>query len=180
MEMKTPIHKRKPLLFCSALALLVGFSWLAFAKEHPSDAQLKWKFSQRRGDFEKLVKMADEDKHVTRIAADFTWLDTDASWPRKDVGFSAERWNAYRSLFRKLGITHGLSRREDFPLSVFFLVSGSGIVPSGSDKGFVYSAQPLSPVRDSLDHFRPKESVKDNFTFERISPNWYLFLEDNR
>jgi hypothetical protein len=180
VEMKTPIHKSKPLLFCSALALLVGFSWWAFAKEHPSDAQLKREFAQRRGDFEKLVKMSDEDKHVIRIASDFTWLDTDASWPRNNVGFSPERWNAYRSLFGKLGISHGLSRREDYPSSVFFLVSGIGIVPSGSGKGFVYSGQPLFPIRDSLDHFRPKDSNKDIFTFELIAPNWYLFLEDNR
>jgi hypothetical protein len=178
--MNTSINSAKPLLFCSAFALLVCFSWWAFAKEHPSDAQLKREFAQRRGDFEKLVKMSGEDNHVTSIASDFTMLDTDASWPRKNVGFSPDRWNAYRSLFRKLEISGGLSRREDYPSSVFFWVSGIGIVPSGSSKGIVYSPQPLSPIRDSLDQFRAKESNQDIFTFEPIATNWYLFLEDNR
>jgi len=170
-------------LFCAGFAVLVIFSWWAFAKEHPSDAQLKQKFADQRGDFEKLVRMSDEDKHVIRIASDFTALDTDVSWPRENIGFSPERWNAYRVLFRKLGISGGISRRADYPSCsscVFFLVSGIGIVPSGSDKGFVYSSQPLSPVRNSLDHFRSKESNQDIFTFEPIAPNWYLFLEDNR
>jgi hypothetical protein len=178
--LNSSIHSSRSLLVCSAFALLVSVSWWAYAKEHPSDAQLKREFAQRRGDFVKLVEMSDEDKHVIRIASDFTWLDTDASWPRKNVGLSPGKWNAYRSLFRKLGIAHGLSRREDYPSAVFFLVSGSGIVPSGSEKGFVYSPRPLSPIQDSLDRFRPKDSNQDIFTFEPISDNWYLFLEDNR
>ena len=174
------ITMRKVLPFSCLLTLLAGVSWWAFAKEHPADAQMKREFVQQRQDYEKLIQMSNEDKHVVRIAMTFTWLDTDASWPRDNVGFSTERWNAYRSLFRKLGISDGLSKREDFPSCIFFLVSGIGIVPSSSSKGFVYSPRPLSPTRDSLDDFRSKVSAQDIFTFEPIAPNWYLFLEDNR
>ena len=181
--MNMSIHLGKPFLFCSAFALLLGVSWWAFAKEHPSDAQLKQEFIRHRGDFEKLVRMSNEDRHVIGIASDFTMLDTDGSWPRENIGFSQERWNAYRALFQRLGISGGISTHADYPSCdscVLFLISGIGIVPSGSGKGIVHSSKPLSPIRNSLDQFRIKESNQDVFTFEPIAPNWYLFLEDNR
>lgn len=178
--MRWRIHISRPFLAIAAFATLAGSAWWAFEKQHPSDRQMRGEFARHRDDFEKLVKMSDEDRHVVSIDFDSTALDSDGSWPRANVGISPDRWNSYRVLFRELRISHGLARFEDYPESVFFFASAIGIVPSGSAKGYAYSPKPLSPVRDSLDHFRVKESNEDTFTFEEIAPHWYLFLEDDR
>src|SRR3989442_4664550 len=34
--------------------------------------------------FRSLITMTDQDRHVTRIARDFTWLDSTVAWPRPD------------------------------------------------------------------------------------------------
>lgn len=157
-------------------SLFLVFPCRATGQVHPTDAELRRRFSAHRGEFEKLVKMAGEDQHVVRIASNFTWLDTDASWPRSNVGLSIEKWDAYRALFRTLKISGGIARQLDYPSSIFFLISGLGIVTSSSDKGIVYSPQSLSPTRNTLDDLEPTRRA---IYFERISPNWYIFVDNN-
>jgi hypothetical protein len=170
------IRRRRFVVLWLGMAASLVFPCRGKGQAHPTDAQLKRKFTARRGDLEKLVKMADEDQHLVRIASNFTWLDTDASWPRNNIGMSPARWNAYRLLFEQFGIHGGISRRVDFPESVFFLVSGRGIVPSGSTKGIVYSLRQLSPIRESLDGLKPTDK---GLYFEKIDENWYLFVDNN-
>src|SRR6185503_15305645 len=67
-----------------------------------SDAKLRQRFDQQKEGFSTLVKMANEDRRVSGIGFDSTTLDNDDSWPRKDIGFSVQRWEQYRSLFREL------------------------------------------------------------------------------
>ena len=170
------IHGQKRFaLWLGMVAVLIS-PWLLAGQTHPTDAELKKRFNSHRGDLERLARMAEEDQHLIRIASNFTWLDTDASWPRDNVGISPARWNAYRSLFQNLGIDGGISRRVELPTSLFFLISGFGTVPSGSTKGLVYSPRLLSPTRESLDGL--------NFTdkgiyFEKIAEKWYLFVDNN-
>src|SRR5438132_1459524 len=75
-----------------------------------SDARLKGTFDKNRDEFSTLLHMANEDRHVARIDFHSTAVDGDSSWPRKEIGFSDQRWDEYRSLFRKLGITSGIER----------------------------------------------------------------------
>ena len=82
----------------SAVAIIAVFA--ARGGSVPSDQALRARFLANRVDFERLVAMSDEDSHLTRIAPDFTWLDDDVSWPRRNVGISEQRWNDYRELFR--------------------------------------------------------------------------------
>src|SRR5215475_5418079 len=67
---------------------------------HRSDADLEERFKERRTEFDALLLMAQQDAHMARVARDFTWLTTDVSWPRENIGISAERWSEYRRLFR--------------------------------------------------------------------------------
>jgi hypothetical protein len=150
---------------------------VARTKPHPSDGELKANFSQQQSGFENLLKMSKEDTRVVRIAPDFTWLDTDVSWPRKEIGFSEERWKIYRELFWKLKIPDGISHRVQYPSAVFFLASSVGIFNNGSSKGYVYSTDPLSPVRQSLDGI--PQTGADAIFFELTSPNWYIFFEED-
>jgi hypothetical protein len=56
-----------------AIALLVvGYVWLTGP---PSDDTLERQFPRRESDLRQLVLMAQQDKHLVRIAPDFTWLE---------------------------------------------------------------------------------------------------------
>lgn len=114
------------------------------------------------------------------IRSKFTYLATDASWPRTDIGFSQDRWNEYRDLFRELNID-GVTRRTDYPSSVFIDVYVSGGVLGSSAKGYVYSKGPLDPLTQSLDPM-PTDLYKKNkghaIVFESLAPDWYMFREE--
>jgi hypothetical protein len=162
-----------PLLFLLAL-LISGCSY-------PSDAMLERQFFEHEGDFEKLVRMAQEDSHLVRIATDFTWLDTDVSWPRKNVGISEERWNEYRAVFRRTGVPDGITKSEGSPSAVFFANWAEGGIASSIYKGIVFSAVPLYPVLDSLDK-RPPAELYDKkghvIAYRPIKNNWYIYYEE--
>lgn len=146
----------------------------------PSDTALEENFFRNESDFNKLAQMSNQDWHVVRITSGFTWLDTDASWPRADIGFSTQRWDEYRKLFRKLGIEAGISRRKDHPSSIFVIVSGSGVL-GGTDKGYVYSPRPLSPVLQSLNKMPSTLYDAHHYAiaFKPIAKDWYLYREED-
>ena len=125
--------------------------------------------------------MSNQDAHVTLIRPNLTYLDTDASWPRKNIGFSDGRWNEYRRMFGKLNIDGGLTRRTDYPSSVFIDAYASGGVLGSSDKGYAYSEKPLTPVAESLDVF-PRDLYNKNkghaTVFKQLAGNWYMFREE--
>jgi|SRR5207253_7033743 len=81
------------------------------ALQHPTDNVLLDNFRAHEEDFNTLIKMANEDSHVVRIASDFTWLDSNYNWPRPEAepGFSKERWEKYRSLFKVLQLEEDTS-----------------------------------------------------------------------
>ena len=122
----------------------------------PSDEALIDRFYLLEQHFDRLAVMALEDEKVTRIAKDFTWVEGNAGWPRpaSELGFSVERWDEYRELFKKLGIGSGISRGKGG--MVFFSVAVSGLVTGGSQKGYAFSKTKPSPLLASLNG-RPKE-----------------------
>jgi hypothetical protein len=83
-------------------------------------------FTQKAEGLERLRSMAEQDSHVIRIASDFTLLDTNTEWPRKDLGFSQARWSEYRLIFKNLSLSEGIVRTADFPDAIFFVGSGQG------------------------------------------------------
>ena len=174
-----PVHR----ISSSALELdlVIALLILTCGCGMPSDSHLREKFAHERSGFVELVRMSNQDEHVAVISRDFTYLDTDASWPRENIGFSEERWNEYRRMFRKLGIDGGLARREDYPSTVFINVYGSGGVLASSAKGLVYSDRLLSPLVSSLDAF-PRELYEKQkghaIIFERLEDNWYMYREE--
>lgn len=141
------------------------------------DTSLKFEFFRHRSQFEQLRKMADEDRSVIRIAMDFTWLASDSSWPRKNIGFSERRWEAYKRLFHTLGIEGGIERSQDYPFAILFIAESSGTILNEWTKGYIYSARPLSPVRHSLDDISASSVTGHSIFFEPIAENWYLFVE---
>ena len=162
-----------------ALLLMVTYG-CGSVGEMPSDAAMRTKFFANQADCIKLVQMSNKDNHVVVVKDTFTYLDTDSSWPRSDLGFSEQRWNEYREVFRKLGIDGGLSRREDYKSSVFLVVYGSGGVVGSSEKGLAYSEKPLSPIVQSLEKYPPgaADGRGHAIGFEPLTENWYMYREE--
>ncbi len=165
--------------------ILVALFTTAFSAEcgissHPADVALEKIFRQHEAEFSRLVVMSRADSRVMRIAPNFTWLTDNASWPRSgdELGFSQERWDEYRQLFRMLGLKDGLVRYADADL-IYLFASSKGLVTGGSGKGYVYSERDLTPTTDSLDQVPPEllQSSVHKIVYKRIEPNWYLFLD---
>jgi hypothetical protein len=174
----------RPMIIVATLVLsaVSVFAQGGTSRPPTSDDALRARFLAHRVDFEKLVAMANEDSHLTRIAPDFTWLDDDVAWPRKNVGISEQRWSNYRQLFRKVGASQGIVNSTN-PTRVEFLIFTVGLVPSGAAKGLVYSQVSLSPVLKSLDK-KPPDELWDGpdrshvLVYKPIEKDWYIYYEE--
>ena len=168
----------------------VAVFWLMTVGEdspHPSDESLIKDFRLKEEDLNNLVKMSNEDVKVIRIAYDFTRLDTNWAWPRDEskLGFSKERWDAYRDLFGRLSLPVGLERAEPgHGVYVYFPVSSRGLGNGhGSSKGYAYLEREVKPLLDSLNDasvrdFYSREKPEHQLTlYRRIKGNWYLFRD---
>jgi hypothetical protein len=167
----------KPITIALLLVLVIGCG-LDFDSPHPSDDSLIKNFKTHEADFDMLARMCQEDSNLIRIAPDFTWTDKSVAWPRpeSELGFSRQRWDEYRSLFRKLELKSGILNYQ--PDLVLFLASTKGLVTGGSMKGYAYSVKAPLLITESLDDYRFKAPIKDiNIAYRKLKGNWYLFYE---
>lgn len=160
--------------------LLIGFclslvTLFACQGKLTSDDELVKRFSEHRANFEKLVRMMNEDTKVRTIYKDHVALDDTPVWRSDDQkGFSTARWNEYKELFTRLGspYIHRISKEGD----VIEIASGSVVVYDTSDsyesvvtsKGYVFSLKEPSPLVKSLD------DAQINPSYRKIDGNWYL------
>ena len=166
----------------SPLKLLVVFLFLIPIScrrdsPHPSDDALKRNFESHEADFDKLLRMCTEDAVVVRIDSEFTWTVKSNEWPRPDseLGFSKERWDDYRSLFQKVGLSGGIKKYR--PEVIYFTASKRGTEGKenvGSSKGYAYSIDVPSEVVDSLDDHRFHNTGR---AFLKLKGNWYLYFD---
>lgn len=152
------------ILAAMAMAAVVGCS------RPPSDAWILEKFERERSKFARLVQMSEQDYHVTRvtrIAHDFTRLESDWAWPRPvDAwGVSAPRWDEYRELFRSLDLPFGINR--DGPRSELVLVPlwGKGWLSHTHERGVLWSAAEVESSRGKY----------QKFTVRSLGGGWYLY-----
>jgi hypothetical protein len=144
--------------------------------------ELQSDFSRDVEGLDKLRTMAEQDAHLIRIAVDFTWLDTNSKWPRENIGFSEARWSEYRSAFKKLSLSEGIVRTDDFPGAIFFITRAKGLCTGGSSAGYAYSTARLTPItnspRDDLDTEARKNPSRHNaYVFKPLKANWYAFYQ---
>jgi hypothetical protein len=150
--------------------------------KHPSDTALISLFQENESSFNKLVEMSNIDSNVVRIAPDFTWLETNANWPRPEsqLGFTQERWKEYRTLFQQLHLNDGISRGNDSNgVVILFIAHSSGLVVNGSSKGIVYSQKKLSPLFESLDQNEKlnPDNQDNGIAYRKIQGHWYLYYD---
>lgn len=119
-----------------------------------SDAWMRENLAKHRADFDRLVRMADEDHaraKVIRIAHDFTRLEHNWAWPRPEAewGINKARWGEYRALFRTLQLPSGLERAGERNEGVQFMVYGAGMAGEGREYGYLWSPTPPVQINDS-------------------------------
>lgn len=148
---------------------------LMFESRHPSDEALEKTFQTHEAEFDKLIGMVKENPKVVRIAHDFTWLDTNTAWPRpeSELGFSKERWNEYRHLFRELKLKGGINRPEHIDGVTFLMASTIGNVGGGSEKGYAYLTNVPSQLVESLDAVPTLKEYMP--VYRKLKGNWYIY-----
>jgi hypothetical protein len=161
------------------LLILKGCQW---ADAHPSDEQLTQDFQQHRQAFDALLKMVQQERQVTRVANDFIWIDGAMTVPENERSryLPDERFAKYKRIFKALDLESGVVRYQDG--GVGFLRSSSGIVTSGSAKGYVWSPAYKGPKLATSDPRSLEEACipKTGCSSARqIAPNWYITFESN-
>ncbi len=174
--------QKKTIIATLGISALIVILVSASRKHLPTDESLRARFVANRVDFEKLVVMSNEDRHLTRIAIDFTWLDDDVAWPRKNVGISEQRWSNYRQIFQRVGASEGLIRYRN-PTLILFPIASAGLVPSGVEKGLAYSQATLTPILKSLDEdppvkYRNGPDRSHLLAYRPIDDHWYIYYRE--
>jgi len=170
---KKSVHEggRKVVLVGMVIFILTGCD--GFLAYHLRDAELEESLKRSKPMFNRLVRMADENPDVARIASDFYKLGSNDSEPIWEAcsRFPKARWDEYRELFRTLNLKNGMMRLSEYP-GVLFLLPVHNEHTVFDEKGYAYSSRPLAPLRDSLDD---PSAVKSGFGFKYLKENWYLF-----
>jgi len=104
----------------------------------PSDYALITRFSEKRGELERIRQMIDEDNLEGRIHAGYA-----------DPKVSPSRLEEYRSLLRDAGIIRLWAHGKSKPFEL--MVDGSGFLAQGDYKGYLYDPAPQIPPAPSLD-----------------------------
>jgi hypothetical protein len=127
---------------------------------------------------ERLAAMAREDARLIRIAPSFLTVNDPAQpgpRPGTESDLPHERWDHYRSLFRKCGLSDGLlSEKVVSQTGVFFPVATRQVGADSLEKGWAHLlSEPenlvTSLVAIDLAAHRPKTF------FMRIESNWYQY-----
>lgn len=154
--------------------------------EHPTDIGLERNFADREADFDKLLRMFDEDAGMSRITPKAMQASDGARRPDSEVKLRKQRWQEYRALFSELGIDHGIVRAShpawrdvSPPGAVFLVASGKGMVGGSAEKGYAYSPTEPSPLVDSLDRINIDLRDKDMVpVYKKLKGDWYLFYRE--
>jgi hypothetical protein len=128
-------------------------------------------FDKNTDDFRRLLAMSEQDRDFQRIDFKFTTLDNGAAWTPGVGGFSEERWEQYRNLFRKLNLKAGIGRQSGATPTVFFYAQCDGTAITQECKGYAYSEGSLEPTKDNLNRVYP------GVVFKPLVKNWYLFRD---
>jgi hypothetical protein len=171
--------KGHPIALMAALLmtlLCVGLATLVFSSPHSSDLVLTERYLEQEPNFNRLANMVVEDSQVRVIGSSFLALV--AADRESEVGFTRERWNEYRSLFKELRLE---SCRSDKTADVIFFRASidfgetDGAEQVVTEKGYVYSPRAIQhSLTDSLDRV---ESDRPAVFFKKLDDNWYLYYE---
>jgi hypothetical protein len=137
-------------------------------------------FPGERKELEAIIAMLDQDAQMAVI--DPTWLELQGqNFPSSDkaVGISEARWNEYRRIFRRNGITQGI-RRYASGGDAFIIVKSFGMLNRGYSNGYLYcvpGADHNAYLPCSSKEQRGKQSGTDGYEFIKLTDRWYAYRE---
>jgi hypothetical protein len=167
--------------------ILVGISLVWWGCGQPSDASLERRFNKERPEFERLVGMMDEDRNMSRIAPDFTWRQDTLAWPRPESewGISKQRWNDYRNLFSKTGLSDGVTR-PDKSSDTLLDVWSWGLAIGGTSVSYLHCGPPRNsythtapPCLQTKDSGRVEYDKWEGYRYKKIAQDWYIYEQWN-
>jgi hypothetical protein len=161
------------------LFLLIASGWSFFftARLLAPDSALIENFAKHRGEFERLIKMAEADSAVRAVNKDYVVMSSFGTW-HDQKGFSNERWAAYKELFGRLENPeiYGVSKTEG-ATEIYSASSASTDLDQDYNytvisKGYVYSLKEPSPLIESLDELGFESG---GVYYKKIDEHWYLY-----
>lgn len=163
--------------------LATGLLLLLWSCAPPSLSTLANRFPSQEHDLETLITMSDQDSQLGVIDPD--WLETQDGHQYLTYdpasGITAERWEAYRRIFRRNGIAQGI-RRYPKRGDAFVIVKSEGLLDRGHSNGFLYcgpgpthSYPPCSSNELHGEHpYSPREEA---YSFIKVADHWYVFSD---
>ena len=178
-----------PIVAILVLGIVIKF---VFFKEPPTLAELSREFSIRRIDLEEILRMSDEDVRFSRIAP--TFVDRVPDEPNElgrfnegdlRAGLPKARWDAYRKIYARNGITLGIQR--DGSGDAFIMVDSVGLLNRGHATGYLHCAASSSTDGN---RFHPcllrqgsgkqdydPAAGKEAYSFEKLDDRWFVYDE---
>jgi hypothetical protein len=167
----------------SFLAVVVScILLLMWSCQPPSIEALQRRFPKQRTDLEAILAMSNEDSHMLRI--DPTWLlnDTSGQFLQYDpkAGITLERWNDYRRLFSRDGISQGI-QREPGSDDAFIIVDSEGLLNRGISNGYLFCgprpvhryAPCTSSASTGSHQFSGVGANDEGYSFIKLDGGWY-------
>jgi hypothetical protein len=155
------------LAFSLLLFLFVVVGEACNLSPHPTDSELEQTLKSNQSDFDQLIRMLGEDEDIVRLDEKFVFLKDGSTRSVPD-----QRLKAYRELFVKLKLERGLQRDKDNALR--FIASSVGSF-STSEKSYIYSPTPLTPLVDSLDQVIESDRGDHSPVYKKLYGGWYLY-----
>jgi hypothetical protein len=134
---------------------------------HPTDHQLEERLRSNQSDFDRLVVMLSEDNEIVRLDDKFVFFTEGAN---REV--PEERLRAYRDLFAKLRLERGFHRDRDNALR---FIASARDVGASSEKSYIYSTTPPTPLVDSLDYVIERDRGEQKPVYKKLQGSWYLY-----
>jgi hypothetical protein len=137
----------------------------------PSEAEMIAKFQQRRTEFEQIRLMLQQDQNQDQNIDEIFPTFVRAKWGDQGelpLNVSEARLALYRSRLSALGFSSVRRYEGKIQLGQF----AGGFADTTWSIGYIWSAQPLTPLVESAYSSRPQ---RDHRHYSRLGGNWYLY-----
>lgn len=163
--------------------LATGLLLLLWSCTPPSLNTLAKRFPSQQHDLKTLITMSNQDSDL--LVIDPGWLETSDYHQYLSYdpasGITAERWEAYRRIFRRNGFTQGI-RRNAKNGDAFIIVKSIGILDNGYSNGYLYcgpgpvhSYPPCSSNQSKDEH--PYSPESEAYSFIKVADHWYVYSQ---
>jgi hypothetical protein len=161
----------------SIRGLAVFFHCIAFVLlescGHTPDAKLVGLFHDHRADFSRLLGMMQSDSRLTNTG--FLFYPEEDPKQVEKAGLPRERFTQYQELVSELGLRGGVFIGNAD--TAWFAAESPFVFNGYSQKGYIYSPEPLAPVIDTaLERYVPPSRLHGWIVYRLLEPHWYLYL----